>query len=118
MPNLIMTGHLDYKIRIIACLCLFSGSLYAVGGHDGANYLKTVEKYNPETNQWTYVASMGARRGGVGVATLGGCLYATGGYDGTSNLSTSGKTIALPLAPQVPIYVVQPGLVYKEASSE
>lgn len=55
------------------------------------NYLKTVEKYNPETNKWTCVASMGARRGGVGVATLGGCLYATGGYDGTSNLNTSGK---------------------------
>lgn len=68
-----------------------SGYLYAVGGHDGINYLKTVEKYNPETNEWTCVASMGARRGGVGVATLGGCLYATGGYDGTSNLNTSGN---------------------------
>lgn len=65
------------------------GYLYAVGGHDGINYLKTVERYNPETNEWTCVASMGARRGGVGVATLGGCLYATGGYDGASNLSTS-----------------------------
>ena len=62
-----------------------------MGGHDGINYLKTVEKYNPETNAWTCVTSMGARRGGVGVATLGGCLYATGGYDGTSNLSTSGN---------------------------
>ncbi|EDO29422.1 predicted protein [Nematostella vectensis] len=68
-------------------LCL--GYLYAVGGHDGVNYLKTVERYDPETNEWSYVASMGARRGGVGVATLHGCLYATGGYDGTSNLSTS-----------------------------
>jgi len=67
------------------------GYLYAVGGHDGITYLKTVEKYDPETNAWTSVASMGARRGGVGVATLGGCLYATGGYDGTSNLNTSGN---------------------------
>ena len=71
------------------------GYLYAVGGHDGINYLKTVEKYNPATNAWTCVASMGARRGGVGVATLGGCLYATGGYDGTSNLSTSGNPACL-----------------------
>ena len=70
--------------------CILSGYLYAVGGHDGIIYLKTVERYNPIINEWTYVASMGARRGGVGVATLGGCLYATGGYDGTSNLSTSG----------------------------
>ena len=62
-----------------------------MGGHDGINYLKTVEKYNPEADEWTCVASMGARRGGVGVATLAGCLYATGGYDGTSNLNTSGN---------------------------
>lgn len=68
-----------------------SGYLYAVGGHDGVNYLKTVERYDPERNEWTYVASMGARRGGVGVAALYGRLYATGGYDGTSNLSTSGE---------------------------
>ncbi|XP_074621163.1 kelch-like protein 18 [Acropora palmata] len=66
-----------------------SGYLYAVGGHDGIIYLKTVERYDPVTNEWTCVASMGARRGGVGVAALGGCLYATGGYDGSSNLSTS-----------------------------
>lgn len=67
--------------------------MYAVGGHDGVNYLKTVERYDPESNEWTYVASMGARRGGVGVATLHGHLYATGGYDGTSNLSTSGTVL-------------------------
>ena len=72
--------------------CILSGYLYAVGGHDGIIYLKTVERYNPVINEWTYVASMGARRGGVGVATVGGCLYATGGYDGTSNLSTSGMS--------------------------
>ena len=72
-------------------MCLTSGYLYAVGGHDGIIYLKTVERYDPKTNEWTFVASMGARRGGVGVAALGGCLYATGGYDGSSNLSTSGK---------------------------
>lgn len=72
-------------------MCLISGYLYAVGGHDGIIYLKTVERYDPVTNEWTFVTSMGARRGGVGVAALGGCLYATGGYDGSSNLSTSGK---------------------------
>ncbi|KAK3738174.1 hypothetical protein QZH41_019677 [Actinostola sp. cb2023] len=77
-------GRLKFSIFIY-----YSGYLYAVGGHDGVNYLKTVEKYDPERNEWTYAASMGARRGGVGVATLHGRLYATGGYDGTSNLSTS-----------------------------
>ena len=84
--------------------CILSGYLYAVGGHDGIIYLKTVERYNPVINEWTYVASMGARRGGVGVATLGGCLYATGGYDGTSNLSTSGMSWLLSHAAVKPVY--------------
>ena len=87
-------------LEVNLCLpCKLVGYLYAVGGHDGINYLKTVERYNPETTEWTCVASMGARRGGVGVATLGGCLYATGGYDGASNLSTSGKVENLEKCP-------------------
>ena len=85
---------------------ILSGYLYAVGGHDGIIYLKTVERYNPVINEWTYVASMEARRGGVGVATLGGCLYATGGYDGTSNLSTSGMSWLLSHAMVKPVYYV------------
>jgi len=35
--------------------------VYAVGGTDGTN-LKTVERYDPELNTWTMVASMSTAR--------------------------------------------------------
>ena len=44
----------------------------AVGGFDGACYLKTVEVYTPESNTWKLYDGMHYRRlgGGVGVITL------------------------------------------------
>lgn len=50
------------------------------------------DRYDPQLNKWTKVASMSTRRLGVGVAVLGGYLYAVGGSDGTSPLNT-GKAI-------------------------
>ena len=29
------------------------GKLYAVGGHDGSNYLSSVEEYDPSTDRYT-----------------------------------------------------------------
>lgn len=48
--------------------CPGVGILYAVGGYDGATRqcLSTVEAYNPNTNEWTYIAEMGTRRSGAG----------------------------------------------------
>lgn len=46
------------------------------------------DRYDPQLNKWTKVASMSTRRLGVGVAVLGGYLYAVGGSDGTSPLNT------------------------------
>ncbi|XP_053475596.1 kelch-like protein 2 isoform X3 [Ictalurus furcatus] len=61
-----------------------TGILYAVGGYDGATRqcLSTVEAYNPNTNEWSYIAEMGTRRSGAGVGVLKGLLYAVGGHDG------------------------------------
>uniref|UniRef100_A0AAY4DJZ4 BTB domain-containing protein n=2 Tax=Denticeps clupeoides TaxID=299321 RepID=A0AAY4DJZ4_9TELE len=65
---------------------VLNGLLYAVGvgGYDGATRqcLSTVEAYNPNTNEWSYVAEMGTRRSGAGVGVLKGLLYAVGGHDG------------------------------------
>lgn len=47
-----------------------SGPLYAVGGHDGWSYLNTVERWDPETGQWSYVAPMTTQRSTVGLAVL------------------------------------------------
>lgn len=53
-------------------LAVVNGLLYAVGGFDGTSYLKTIEVYDPEQNQWRLCGSMNYRRlgGGVGVVRL------------------------------------------------
>ncbi|KAJ8000474.1 hypothetical protein DPEC_G00180490 [Dallia pectoralis] len=67
--------------------------LYAIGGHDApASSLSSrlsdcVERYDPQTDVWTGVASMSISRDAVGVCLLGDRLYAVGGYDGTVYLS-------------------------------
>ena len=37
---------------------MLDGYVYAIGGWEGASRLDTVEKYNPETNTWSSVASL------------------------------------------------------------
>lgn len=44
--------------------------------------LNSVECYNPETDTWSTVTEMSARRSGAGVGVLDGVLYAVGGHDG------------------------------------
>lgn len=44
--------------------------LYAVGGFDGRNRLKSVEKYTPETDEWCFVKAMNIARSGAGKIKL------------------------------------------------
>lgn len=57
------------------CVCVvgvavLEGPMYAVGGHDGWSYLSTVERWDPQARQWSFVASMATPRSTVGVAVL------------------------------------------------
>ncbi|XP_015763519.1 PREDICTED: kelch-like protein 5 isoform X2 [Acropora digitifera] len=67
--------------------------LYAMGGHDApasqdcSRQFDSVERYNPNTDQWTMVAPMINCRDAVGATCLGDRLYAVGGYDGSKYLS-------------------------------
>jgi len=58
--------------------------MYSVGGHDGWSYLNTVERWDPQAKQWSYVAPMSTPRSTVGVAVLGS-RYAT--YHASSNIN-------------------------------
>ena len=40
--------------------------LYGVGGYDGTNRLRSVERYHPENDEWVPVASMNTTRSGAG----------------------------------------------------
>lgn len=47
-----------------------------MGGFDGSSGLKTAEKYDPATQEWSAITSMSTRRSSVGVGVLNGLLYA------------------------------------------
>ena len=47
-----------------AGLANLDGVLYCVGGYDGNSILNSVEKFDPQTGQWTQVAPMTTRRSG------------------------------------------------------
>uniref|UniRef100_UPI003467EED4 SAKe6DEtal n=1 Tax=synthetic construct TaxID=32630 RepID=UPI003467EED4 len=68
-------------------VAVLDGHIYAVGGShgspDGSIHHNSVERYEPERDEWHLVAPMLTRRIGVGVAVLNGRIYAVGGYDGS-----------------------------------
>jgi hypothetical protein len=53
------------------------------------NFLNTVERYDPELNQWEYVSSMNVKRSRMALVTCNSKLYAIGGYDGSSHLNSA-----------------------------
>lgn len=53
---------------------VLDGILYAVGGHDGPLVRKSVEAFNPETNQWTPVSDMALCRRNAGKLFVDQCL--------------------------------------------
>ena len=69
-------GFAIYAIFSVMCyrrglgLACMGGAIYAVGGLDDKNCFDTVERYDPNGNTWTQVASLNLPRGGVGVAVL------------------------------------------------
>ena len=86
--------------------------VYVVGGTTSKEHvpdenvqLKTVECYNPRTNQWEEMPSKHHYCTCPGVAVLNNCLYAVGGYDGGQwlavaecfNPSTNQWTVITPL---------------------
>ncbi|RWS14423.1 Influenza virus NS1A-binding-like protein, partial [Dinothrombium tinctorium] len=67
-------------------VAVMNGEIYAVGGCDSWTCLNTVEKYCPDTDSWTLVASLNTARRGCGVACFDGKLYTIGGHDGMHSL--------------------------------
>lgn len=54
---------------------LSPSQIYICGGFNGEESLQTGECYDPETNQWTMIASMGTHRSGLGVVAYVGHIY-------------------------------------------
>ena len=68
-----------WRCRLTGWRSRFSSAVWS----DAAFY-----RYDPKTDTWTTVSSLGIPRDAVGVCLLGDRLYAVGGYDGQSYLST------------------------------
>lgn len=54
------------------------GKLIVVGGYGRAECLRSVESYDPSTNEWTEELSLGEARGRVQIAVIKGTIYAVG----------------------------------------
>ncbi|XP_008189703.2 kelch-like protein 2 [Acyrthosiphon pisum] len=58
---------------------VLDGLMYAIGGYDGDEDLKSVEVYRPSDGVWSSVADMEICRYRPGVVALDGLLYVMGG---------------------------------------
>ncbi|XP_022160169.1 influenza virus NS1A-binding protein homolog [Myzus persicae] len=65
-----------------------NNNLLVCGGYDRAEFLKTVESYDPEQNVWETLEPMCEARGRLNIAVLNNKVYAVGGCNGTTELST------------------------------
>ena len=54
----VLDSHLVVITYYIKGLAMLDGYVYAVGGWEGSSRLDSVEKYDPETNTWSPVASL------------------------------------------------------------
>lgn len=61
-----------YERRCYISVAVLDGFIYAIGGFDGHGRLKSTERYDPDTNQWTLTASMNERRSDASATSLQG----------------------------------------------
>jgi len=84
-----LPGLLTRRQGLAACT-LSDRYIYAIGGHDGWNYLNSVEvlDLNDLEEGWISVKSMKATRSDSACAVIGDRIYVIGGRDGSSCLSS------------------------------
>ncbi|KAI6060846.1 kelch-like ECH-associated protein 1 [Aix galericulata] len=71
-----------------AGVCALNNCIYAMGGYDGTDQLNSTERYDVETDSWSFVAPMRHRRSALGVTVYQGKIYVLGGYDGHTFLDS------------------------------
>ncbi len=79
------------EIRSDSGSASLDGKVYVAGGFSGTKILKSVECFDLETVEWTYMPNMITRRSGFQLVAAFGELYALGGFDGQERLSKCEK---------------------------
>lgn len=64
-----------YHCTKIETFAVPPSQIYICGGFNGEESLQSGECYDPKTNQWTMIASMGTHRSGLGVVAYVGHVY-------------------------------------------
>lgn len=59
-----------------------------LGGFNGQECMNSAECFDPNTNIWTNIPNMQARRSGVGCIAHNGLLYALGGFNGLARMKS------------------------------
>ncbi|OXB52347.1 hypothetical protein ASZ78_015175, partial [Callipepla squamata] len=59
-------------------VCALNNCIYAMGGYDGTDQLNSTERYDVESDTWTFVAPMRYRRSALGVTVYQGKIYVLG----------------------------------------
>ena len=69
------------SVRRGLCAVALNGHVYAIGGHDGLRNLgfNSVEKYDPERDQWEFVVPMHEQRCFASAAVVGNKIFVVGG---------------------------------------
>jgi len=73
-----------HERRCFVSVAVLGGLIYAIGGFDGHQRLKTVECYDPNTNQWTMMPPMNEHRSNASATSLQGRVRALT-HDSTLN---------------------------------
>lgn len=61
-------------------VCALNNCIYAMGGYDGTDQLNSTERYDVESDTWSFVAPMRYRRSALGVTVYQGKIYVLGGW--------------------------------------
>lgn len=77
--------------RGLAGACTYQEMIYVCGGFDGTIRHTSMERYDPNIDQWSLLGSMNTGREGAGLVVVNEALYCIGGYDGLNLLNSAEK---------------------------
>lgn len=69
---------MNAPLTLFSGVCSLGNHIFVMGGYDGTNQLNTVERYDVETDSWSFAASMRHRRSALGATALHGRIYVMG----------------------------------------
>ena len=67
----------------------FADLIFVCGGFDGTMRHTSMERYDPNIDQWSVLRSMNTGREGAGLVVANDGLYCIGGYDGVNLLNSA-----------------------------